>query len=369
MARRVLPPLSVTATERTRLEEWTRRPTTAQALAARARIILAADRGLTNKQVAAEVGVHHVTVGKWRERFVHKRLDGLLDEPRPGAPRRIGDDLVERVVSLTLESKPAAATHWSTRDMARHIGISADSVHRIWAAFRLQPHRQKSFKLSPDPLLIDKVRDIVGLYLAPPERALVLCVDEKSQIQALDRTQQILPMQPGRIERRTHDYKRHGTTSLFAALDVATGKVMGMCAPKHRSKEFLAFLKKIDLEVPGDLQIHLILDNYATHKTPTVRRWLANHERFALHFTPIGGSWINLVERWFASLTDKALRRAVHRSVEDLIAGIEAYIAVANASPKPYRWTKSADEILASITKACAKTLSGHMQRTSRTGH
>ena len=364
MARRVLPPLAISKSERTRLEEWVRRPTTAQALATRSRIILAADRGLTNKQVAAEVGVHFVTVGKWRERFVQKRLDGLLDEPRPGAPRRIGDELVERVLSLTLESKPPGATHWSTRDMARNVGISADSVHRIWTAFRLQPHRQETFKLSPDPLLIDKVRDIVGLYLAPPERALVLCVDEKSQIQALDRTQQILPMQPGRIERRTHDNNRHGTTSLFAALDVATGRVMGMCAPKHRAKEFLSFLEKIDADVPKDLKVHLILDNYATHKTPVIKQWLADHDRFALHFTPIGGSWLNLVERWFASLTDKALRRAVHRSVMELIAGIEAYIAAANTSPKPYRWTKSADEILASITKACARTLAGHMQRT-----
>ena len=369
MARRILPSLLLTESERGRLEEWARRPTTAQSLAKRARIILTAASGLTNKQVAAAVGVHHGTVGKWRERFIHKRLDGLLDEPRPGAPRRIGDDLVERVLALTLESKPTAATHWSTRDMARQVGIGHDSVHRIWKAFRLQPHRYETFKLSPDPLLIDKVRDIVGLYLAPPERALVLCVDEKSQIQALDRTQQILPMQPGRIERRTHDYKRHGTTSLFAALDVATGKVMGMCVPKHRSKEFLAFLKRIDADVPAGLDVHLILDNYATHKTPVVKRWLAAHGRFALHFTPIGGSWINLVERWFASLTDKALRRAVHRSVKELITGINAYIAAANAAPKPYRWTKSADEILASITRSCAKTLSAHMRRTSRTGH
>lgn len=369
MARRVLPPLDVTEAERTRLEEWTRRPTTAQALALRARIILAADQGLTNKQVAAKIGAHHVTVGKWRERFVDKRLDGLLDEPRPGAPRRIDDALVERVVSLTLETKPPASTHWSTRDMARHVGISPDSVQRIWTAFRLQPHRQETFKLSPDPLLIDKVRDIVGLYVAPPERAMVLCVDEKSQIQALDRTQQILPMQPGRIERRTHDYKRHGTTSLFAALDVATGRVMGMCAPKHRSREFLAFLKQIDVQTPVHLQLHLVLDNYATHKTPAIKRWLARHPRFALHFTPIGGSWLNLVERWFASLTDKALRRAVHRSVKALIADIDAYIAVANAAPKPYRWTKSADEILASITRACSRTLTAQMQRTSRTGH
>jgi transposase len=369
VARRILPALNISDAERMRLHEWVRRPTTAQSLALRARIVLTADRGLTNKQVAAELAIHHVTVGKWRERFIHKRLDGLLDEPRPGAPRRIGDDLVERVLSLTLESKPTAATHWSTREMARQVGISADSVHRIWTAFRLQPHRHETFKLSPDPLLIEKIRDIVGLYLSPPERALVLCVDEKSQIQALERTQRVLPMQPGRIERRTHDYKRHGTTSLFAALDVATGKVMGMCAPKHRSKEFLAFLKKIEAEVPKQLHVHLILDNYATHKTPTIKRWLASHDRFVLHFTPIGGSWINLVERWFSSLTDKALRRAVHRSVAELIAGIESYIAAVNDHPKPYRWTKTADEILASIANACAKTMAGNMQRTARTGH
>ena len=369
MARRILPSISLTESECRRLEEWVRRPTTAQSLANRARIILTAAKGMTNKQVAEALGVHHVTVGKWRERFIHKRLDGLSDEPRPGAPRRIGDDLVERVLALTLETKPTSAPHWSTRDMARQVGIGHDSVHRIWKAFRLQPHRHETFKLSPDPQLIDKLRDIVGLYLAPPERALVLCFDEKSQIQALERTHQILPMQPGPIEKRTHDDKRHGTTSLFAALDVATGKVMGMCAPKHRSKEFLTFLKQIAGNVPVGQDVHLVLDNYATHKTPMVKKWLAAHPRFALHFTPIGGSWINLVERWFASLTDKALRRAVHRNVKELIDGIDAYIKQANAAPKPYRWTKSADEILASITRSCAKTISVHMQRTSRTGH
>jgi transposase len=369
VARRVLPELALAAEERSRLEDWRRRPSTSQALSLRARIILAADRGLTNKQVAAELRIHHVTVGKWRQRFERKRLDGLLDEPRPGAPRSIDDPLVERVVSLTLEQTPAGATHWSTRTMAKRVGISADSVSRIWRAFRLQPHRQGTFKLSPDPLLIDKVRDIVGLYLDPPERALVLCVDEKSQIQALDRTQRLLPMQPGRIELRTHDYRRHGTTSLFAALDVATGKVMGMCAQRHRSKEFLAFLKRIDASVPAGLDVHLVLDNYATHKTPTIKRWLARHDRFHLHFTPIGGSWLNQVERWFSSLTDKALRRSVHRSVTELITAIDAYISAANSSAKPYQWTKSADEILASIAGFCARTTAVEMLRTSRTGH
>lgn len=369
MARRVLPPLQVTEGERTRLDEWRRRPSTGQALSLRSRIILAADRGLSNKQVAASLGIHHVTVGKWRQRFYEKRLDGLLDEPRPGAPRTIDDALIERIVTTTLESKPRGSTHWSTRDMARLVGISADSVSRIWQAFRLKPHRQKTFKLSPDPLLIDKVRDIIGLYLSPPERALVLCVDEKSQIQALDRTQRILPMQPGRIEGRTHDYRRHGTTSLFAALDVATGKVIGKCETRHRSKEFLSFLKHIDATVPGDLSVHLVLDNYATHKTPIIKKWLQAHDRFKLHFTPIGGSWLNQVERWFAGLTDKALRRSVHRSVNALIGSIETYITASNATSKPYRWTKTADEILASIAGFCARTASAHLQRISQTGH
>lgn len=369
VARRKLPSLNLTEVERSRLEEWRRRPTTAQSLSLRARIVLAADRGLTNKQVASELRIHHVTVGKWRQRFEAKRLDGLVDEPRPGAPRTIDDALVERIVTTTLEQKPAGGTHWSTRQMAQQVGVSADSVSRIWRAFRLQPHRQGTFKLSPDPLLIDKVRDIVGLYLAPPERALVLCVDEKSQIQALDRTQRILPLQPGRIELRTHDYRRHGTTSLFAALDVATGKVMGRCSQRHRSKEFLDFLKQIEAATPADLSVHLVLDNYATHKTPTVKRWLDRHPRFRLHFTPIGGSWLNQVERWFSSLTDKALRRSVHRSVTELIGSIDAYITASNASAKPYRWTKSADEILASIAGFCARTNAALCRMTSRTGH
>lgn len=369
MARRVLPPLNLTEAERERLADWARRPTTAQALSLRARIILRCAEGGSNKNVAADLRVHAVTVSKWRERFLTLRLDGLLDEPRPGAPRRIDDRTVERIVTTTLESKPAGATHWSTRDLAKQTGVSRETVRRIWHAFRLQPHRTGTFKVSPDPLLVDKVRDIVGLYLAPPERALVLCVDEKSQIQALDRTQRILPMQPGRIELHTHDYRRHGTTSLFAALDVATGKVMGMCAARHRSREFLSFLKQIEAQAPADKGVHLILDNYATHKTPTVKRWLARHPRFHLHFTPIGGSWLNQVERWFASLTDKALRRSVHRSVADLTQTIEHYIATNNANPKPFRWVKTADEILASIARFCVRTMAGDTQRTSGSGH
>ena len=369
MARRVLPAIALTAVERERLEELARRPKTAQSLALRARIILRCAAGGSNLEVAEDLEIHHVTVGKWRQRFVGDRLDGLFDDPRPGAPRRISDAAVEKIVSLTLESKPAGMTHWSTREMARRVGISHQSVHRIWNSFRLQPHRQGTFKLSPDPLLIDKVRDIVGLYLSPPERALVLCVDEKSQIQALDRTQQILPMQPGRIELRTHDYRRHGTTTLFAALDVATGKVLGMCTPRHRSREFIAFLERIDGQVPSGLDVHLVVDNYATHKTDAVERWLRKHPRYRLHFTPIGGSWLNQIERWFASLTDKALRRAVHRSVNELIRGIEGYIDVSNDAARPYTWVKSADDILAGIARACARTVSAHMQRTSGTGH
>lgn len=369
MARRVLAAVDLSETERERLSEWARRPSTAQSLSLRARIILRCADGGSNKAVANDLRIHAVTVSKWRERFLRLRLDGLVDEPRPGAPRTIDDRTVERIVTTTLESKPADATHWSTRDLAKHVGVSRETVRRIWQAFRLQPHRSGTFKVSPDPFLVEKVRDIVGLYLAPPERALVLCVDEKSQIQALDRTQRLLPMQPGRIELRTHDYRRHGTTSLFAALDVATGKVMGMCATRHRSREFLAFLKRIDAHVPSDQAVHLILDNYATHKTPAIKRWLRSHPRFHLHFTPIGGSWLNQVERWFASLTDKALRRSVHRSVTDLVHTIERYIETNNVSPKPFRWVKTADEILSSIARFCARTTAAHMQRTTVSGH
>jgi transposase len=369
VARRVLPPIQLTADEREKLTDWSRRPSTAQALSLRARIILRCAEGGSNTAVAEDLRIHSVTVGKWRERFVHLRLDGLLDEPRPGAPRTINDALVENIVTTTLESAPAGATHWSTRELAKRMGVSRESVRRVWQAFRLQPHRSGTFKVSADPLLIDKVRDIVGLYLSPPERALVLCVDEKSQIQALDRTQRILPLQPGRIELRTHDYRRHGTTSLFAALDVATGKVMGMCTARHRSREFLVFLKQIEARVPTDHAVHLVLDNYATHKTPTIRRWLAKHPRFQLHFTPIGGSWLNQVERWFSGLTDKALRRSVHRSVSELTQTIERYIDVSNAAARPFRWMKTADEILASIARFCARTTSAHLQRNSVSGH
>jgi len=352
---RPIPMLTLTHDERDTLERWARRPTTAQALAQRARVVLACASGGTNTRVARELRLTKQTVGKWRSRFLATRLDGLLDEPRPGAPRRISDAQVEHMVTLTLEAKPREATHWSTRAMAARCGLSQSTVSRIWRAFGLQPHRTEAFKLSKDPLFVEKVRDIVGLYLHPPDRALVLCADEKSQIQALDRTQPLLPMRPGHAERRTHDYVRHGTTSLFAALDVKTGTIIGRCHRRHRAVEFRKFLDAIDNAVPRDLEIHLILDNYATHKTPLIRRWLSKRPRFHLHFTPTGASWINLVERWFATLTEKQIRRGVHRSTRALEAAITEYIAVTNEQPRPFRWTKTADEILASVERFCRR--------------
>jgi transposase len=358
---RPIPPLELSAEERETLERWTRRPTTAQALALRARLILGCAEGKTNTMVAEEMDLAKQTVGKWRARFIERRLDGLLDEPRPGGPRSITDADVERVVTLTLETTPADATHWSTRSMAARTGLSQSAISRIWRAFALQPHRAETFKLSSDPLFIEKVRDIVGLYLNPPQRALVLCVDEKSQIQALDRTAPLLPMRPGQIERRTHDYRRHGTTSLFAALDVKTGEVIGACHRRHRSTEFRRFLDRVDAAVPTDLDVHLILDNYATHKTPTIQRWLLHRPRYHLHFTPTSSSWLNLVERWFAALTEKQLRRGVFRSTRELEHAIERYIDQHNTAPKPFRWTKTADQILATIARFCHRIHnSGH---------
>ena len=358
---RPIPELILSDAEREVLQNWARRPKSAQALALRARMILRCAEGLTNTQVAGLVQVRIATVGKWRQRFVERRLDGLLDEPRPGAPRKVSDADVERALAMTLESTPRDATHWSTRSLAKESGLSRSTIGRIWRAFALPPHRSETFKLSKDPLFIDKVRDIVGLYMDPPDRALVLCVDEKSQIQALNRTQPLLPMRPGQIERRTHDYKRHGTTSLFAALDVATGTVIGELHRRHRSAEFRKFLDTIDNAVPGDLDVHLILDNYGTHKTAAIRRWLAKRPRFHVHFTPTSSSWLNLVERFFAALTEKQIRRGAHRSVRELETAIKQYLAVTNQSPKPFVWTMSADEILASVARYCARTSgSGH---------
>jgi transposase len=332
--------LVLTDSERSTLEQWTRRRTTAQALAQRARIVLACADGGSNSQVAADARVSRPTVGRWRRRFLEQRCDGLLDEPRPGAPRRITDADVERVLTTTLETTPRDATHWSTRSLAKQCGMSQTAVARIWKAFALQPHRSETFKLSKDPLFIEKVRDIVGLYLNPPDRALVLCVDEKSQIQALDRTAPLLPMRPGQIERRTHDYVRYGTTSLFAALDTKTGAVLGRCYRRHRSREF---------------------DNYGTHKTRLIQRWLTKRPRFHLHFTPTSASWLNLVERWFGELERKQIKRGAHRSVTALERAIYEYLDVTAEEPKPFVWTKTADEIFASIARFC--------QRISDSGH
>ena len=353
--------LAVTPEDRQILERWTRRRTTAQGLALRSRIVLGCASGVTNMQVAEELHVTNATVGKWRSRFISGGVAGLLDEPRSGAPRKISDDRVEAVVVKTLESTPRDATHWSTRSMAATSGRSHTSVQRIWQAFGLQPHRSEYFKLSTDPQLVEKVRDIVGLYLNPPDRALVLCVDEKTQIQALDRSQPMLPMAPGQVERQTHDYRRHGTTSLFAALDVATGKVIGQVRRRHRAVEFRAFLDRIDQEVPEEFDLHLVLDNLSTHKTPSIQRWLLQHPRFHLHFTPTYSSWINQVERWFAELTRKQLRRGVHRSTRALEDDIRRYLATCNDDPHPFVWVKTADEILASIERFCL--------RISGTGH
>jgi transposase len=356
----------LTDEERATLERWARRPTSAQALALRARIVLACASGAPNTEVAAELGINKVTVGKWRARFIAHRLEGLADEPRPGAPRTITDEAVEEVIVRTLESKPADATHWSTRSMAEATGMSQTAISRIWRAFGLKPHKSETFKLSADPQFVDKVRDVVGLYLNPPERALVLCVDEKTQVQALDRSQPVLPMMPGVPERITHDYIRAGTTDLFAALEVATGTVITQMHSQHRAREFRTlefrtFLNLINRRVPAALDVHVICDNLATHKTPEIKRWLLRHPRFHLHFTPTGASWLNLVERWFAEITMKLLRRGVHRSVKDLQADITAWTQQWNTNPRPYIWAKTADEILESLAAYC--------QRISDSGH
>jgi transposase len=348
-------PLVLGDEQRAVLEGWVRRRTSAQALALRARIVLLCAGGMSNESVARELGVTGQTVGKWRRRFLERGPAGLLDEPRPGAPRTVGDEAVERVIALTLEEAPKDATHWSRRSMAARAGVSASSVGRIWRAFALQPHRTETFKLSTDPQFVEKVRDVVGLYLDPPERALVLCVDEKSQIQALDRTQPIFPLMPGTPERRTHDYARHGTTSLFAALDVGSGRVYEQLHQRHRAVEFGKFLRHLDAEVPAGLAVHLILDNYATHKTPQIQRWLLRHPRFHLHFTPTGASWLNLVERWFSDLTTKKLRRGTHRSVVALRRDIRDWVARWNENPRPFVWTKTADEILDSVARYCMR--------------
>lgn len=353
---RPVPELKLTDDEASELRGWARRPTTAQSHSLRARIILACAQGDSNGDVADDLGVTRQTVGKWRQRFVEKGLDGLTDAPRPGTPRTIADEDVERVIAKTLEQPPQDATQWSTRSMAKVTGLSQSAICRIWRAFSLQPHRSETFKLSNDPLFVGKVRDIVGLYMNPPDKALVLCVDEKSQMQALERTQPLLPMRPGVPERRTHDYVRHGTTTLFAALDAKTGKVIGKCYPRHRANEFVKFLRLIDESVPSHLDVHLILDNYATHKTPKVRNWLARHPRFHVHYTPTYASWINLVESWFAVLTNRRLRRSSFTSTRQLESAVKAYLNANNESPTPFNWTKPAEEIIDSVKRFCLRT-------------
>jgi len=352
---RPLPELKLTVEENHRLTEWARRRTSAQALALRARIVLACAQGASNTGVAQRLRVTIQTVGKWRARFMAQRLDGLLDAPRPGQPRKISDAKVEEVIAMTLERKPVNATHWSTRQMAKAAKLNPTAVGRIWRAFGLQPHRHENFKLSTDPLFIDKVRDIVGLYLDPPTRAVVLCVDEKSQIQALERTQPLLPLSFGVAERRTHDYLRHGTTTLFAALDFATGQVIGELHRRHRGSAFLKFLRTIEHSVPSALDIHLVMDNYGTHKTPAVRAWCARHPRFHLHFTPTSGSWLNLVERWFALLSERQIKRGSHRSTIELEQAIRQYLKIYNQQPTPFAWHKTADQIIESVGRICTR--------------
>lgn len=350
-------PLLLSAEEQERLQSLAHRARSQPILARRARVILASAEGLSNKLVARKLRVSPGMVVKWRSRFLKARLEGLYDEPRPGAPRSVSDQQIEQVIIQTLESTPRGETHWSTRGLAKTTGLSRMTISRIWRAFGLQPHRSETFKLSPDPLLIDKVRDIVGLYLNPPEHAVVFCVDEKSQIQALDRTQPLLPIRPGQVERRTHDYQRHGTTSLFAALELKSSQVISQLHRRHRSLEFRKFLDLIDAQVPAALEVHIILDNYGTHKSALIRKWFAKRPRFHLHFTPTYGSWLNLVERWFAELTNKRIRRGVFRSVKELEAAIRDYIDVHNEDPTPFVWTKTADEILNSIARYAQRTV------------
>ncbi len=358
------PPLALTADERSTLQRFVRRGNTSQKLSLRARIILMCETEPSNDNVASELGVTSHTVGKWRTRFLAGRLNGLLDAPRCGAPRKIGDDQVEKIIVDTLESMPKGASRWSTRAMAEKAGVSRESVSRIWRAFGLKPHRRSTFQLSKDPQFIEKVRDVVGLYMTPPDNAIVLSVDEKSQIQALNRTQALLPMRPHQVEMGTPEYERHGTTTLFAALDVATGGVIGKCFQRHRTREFIKFLEIIDQTVPPGLEVHLILDNYATHKTPQVRTWLVRHKRFHVHFIPTHSSWLNEVECWFSILTAKQLKRGSHNSVKALEAAIYAFLEAHNEKARPFRWTKTADVILAKVARYCATTIRLHAKRT-----
>jgi transposase len=350
-----LPELALTDEERTTLERWARRRTSSQALALRCRIVLACAEGASNAAVATQLRVSRPTVTKWRSRFMARRLEGLADEPRPGAARTITDEQVEQVLVATLETTPADATHWSTRGLARHLGMSQSAISRIWRAFGLKPYLVDTFKLSTDPQFIDKVRDVVGLYLNPPQAAMVLCVDEKTGVQALDRTAPILPLLPGVPQRATHDYTRHGTTNLYAALEMASGKVISQMTARHRAVEFKRFLTHIDQQVPAGLDVHVVCDNSSTHKAPAIQRWLLAHPRFQLHFTPTYSSWLNLVERWFAELTTKWLRRGTHRSVAELERSIQSWVEAWNEDPRPFVWSKTADEILDTIATYCQR--------------
>jgi len=341
--------LTLAEDERDQLVRWSRRAKSSQALALRSKIVLACAKGTDNKGVAAQLNCAVATVGKWRRRFVAERLDGLLDEPRPGRPATISVDQVEAVVVATLEETPKNATHWSRASMAKRSGLSKTTIGRIWKAFELKPHRVDGLKLSKDPLFVEKVYDVVGLYLDPPESAVVLCVDEKSQVQALARSSPVLPMMPGMPERRTHDYVRHGVTNLFAAFNVADGTVISSIHRRHRAIEFKKFLAKIDDEVPDDLEVHLVCDNYGTHKTPAINAWLTKHPRFHMHFTPTSSSWINQVERWFGFITDELIRRGSHTSVQALEADMRAWAKGWNDDPKPFIWTKPAEQILESL--------------------
>lgn len=352
--------LTLTPEERAALHRLAKRSRSSRHQAFRAKIVLHCADGLTNIEVATKLRTVRSTVGKWRSRFVSQRLEGLYDEPRPGTPRKISDDQIEEVVTNTLETTPRGRTHWSTRSMAKHLGLSHSTIGRIWRAFGLQPHRTESFRLSQDPQLVEKVRDIVGLYMNPPDNAVVLCVDEKSQVQALERAQPVLPMSLGQPERQTHDYIRHGTTDLFAALDAATGQVLGKCYARHRAIEFKKFLVEIETAVPNELDIHVVLDNLATHKTPAIKKWLSKRPRFHFHFTPTHASWLNLVERFFGLLTEHALRRGSHTSVSQLRNAIHDYLDAHNDDPKPFTWTKSADQILESIARFAQRTLDAH---------
>jgi transposase len=352
--------LEVTADERVDLERYARGRTTAQALAFRARIVLLCASGKTNTQVAREVKADLGVVGKWRKRFIKDRVAGLADLPRPNVHRKLDDERVEEVVRRTLETTPKGATHWSSRKMAKQAAVSQSSVSRIWRAFQLKPHRTRTFTLSTDPFFTEKVRDVVGLYMNPPDNAVVLCVDEKSAVQALERTQPVLPLVFGQSSRATATYKRHGVTNLFAALNVATGKVIGACFPDKRAVEFRRFLNDIDAEVPAESAVHVIVDNSSIHNAPEIKRWLKRHPRFHMHFTPTYSSWLNLVERWFSNLTEQALRRGSHKSTTELKQAIDAYLEATNDAPKPFIWTKTADPILASVARFCARTIAQH---------